>query len=387
MGLTKDFQAGVESEFEFHPQIIGEEVYEVKVLVEPAEKRGSLTTCENQDGDYTVKFTPKVPGIFNIIIKVNGKEFAESPYNVQVKQRLIQVVGEVEIKGETLEKPNGIAVNSKGKIAVVDHEKHFILITDMKGNCARKVGCHGNSDGQLNRPTDVTYLNDDNILVADQLNHRIQQFNVQTGKYVKSFGKKGTGDGEFENPVSVCVDEEGRVIVADFYNNRIQVLSQDGEPLFKFGDSGPEILNNPTACIYHENKFIISDWGSDCLKVFDNTGKFLYKIGEPGGGDGQLDGPWGLCVQKCHDHHNLLVCNAGNGPFQFTVEGCFTGKTVYKLQDAIGITTTPGGLILVTDCKTKKIHILKSNIVAPDWKTKQNIHPEICTTKKENAEG
>ena len=98
--------------------------------------------------------------------------------------------------------------------------------------------------------------------------------------------------------------------------------------------------------------------GSDYLKVFDNTGKFLYKIGEPGEGDGQLDGPWGLCVQKCRDHHNLLVCNAGNGPFQFTVEGCFTGKTVYKLQDAIGITTTPGGLILVTDCKTKKIHIL-----------------------------
>ena len=319
-----------------------------------------MTTCEKQDGDYTVKFTPKVPGTFNIIIKVNGKEFAGSPYNVQVKQRLIQVVGEVEIKGETLEQPVGIAVNGKGQIAIADFIKHCILITDKEGHCVRKVGCHGNNVGQLNRPTDVAYLNDDNILVADQLNHRIQQFNVQTGNSVKSFGKRGTRGGEFQNPVSVSLDDEGRVIVADFYNNRIQVLSQDGEPLFKFGDSGPEILNNPTACIYHESKFIISDWGDDCLKVFDNTGKFLYKIGEPGKDDGQLNGPWGLCVQKCGDHHNLLVCNAGNGPVdQFTVEGCFTGKTVYKLQDPKGITTTPGGLILVTDCKTKKIHILK----------------------------
>ena len=359
-GLTQDFQAGVESEFEVHPQILGEQVYEVKVLVEPAEKLGSLTICENQDGDYTVKFTPKVPGIFNITIKVNGKEFAGRPYKVQVKQRLIQVVGEIEIKGNTLEKPNGIAVNNRGQIAVVDYEKHFILITDMKGKCVRKMGCYGNKVGQLNRPTDVTYLNADNILVADQLNHRIQQFNVQTGNSVNSFGKRGTRGGEFQNPVSVSLDDEGRVIVADFYNNRIQVLSQDGEPLFKFRDSGPEILNNPTACIYHESKFIVSDWGDDCLKVFDNTGKFLYKIGEPGKDDGQLNGPWGLCVQKCGDHHNLLVCNAGNGPVdQFTVEGCFTGKTVYKLQDPKGITTTPGGLILVTDCKTKKIHILK----------------------------
>ena len=66
VGLTKDVQAGVESEFEVHPQILGEADFEVKVLGEPAEKIGSLTTCENQDGDYTVKFTPKVPGTFRI---------------------------------------------------------------------------------------------------------------------------------------------------------------------------------------------------------------------------------------------------------------------------------------------------------------------------------
>ena len=360
VGLTKDFRAGVESEFEVYPRILGEQVFEVKVLVEPAEKIGSLTTCEKQDGDYTVKFTPEVPGTFNIIIKVNGKEFAGSPYTVQVKQQLIQVVGELEIKGETLVKPMGIAVNSKGQIAVSDHGSHCILITDKEGNCVRKVGCYGNNAGQLNRPADITYLNDDNILVADELNHRIQQFNVQTGNSVKSFGKRGTKDGEFRNPVSVCVDKEGRVIVADYNNIRIQVLSQDGEPLFQFGNSGPEKLNKPKSCIYHENKYIVSDWGHYCLKVFDNTGKFLYKIGEKGEGDGQLKGPHGLCLQKCGNHHNLLVCNFANGRVdQFTVEGCFTGKTVVELQAPPVITTTPDGLVLVTDFKTKKIHILK----------------------------
>ena len=358
--LTKDFQAGVESEFEVHPQIHEEEVFEVKVLVEPADKIGSLTTCEKQDGDYTVKFTPKVPGTFNIIIKVNGREFAGSPYIVQVKQRLIQVEGEVKVKGETFEQPSGIAVNSKGQIAVSDHGSHCILITDKEGNCVRKVGCYGNNVGQLDCPSDITYLNDDNILVADQLNHRIQQFNVQTGNSVKRFGKKGTRGGEFKNPVSVCVDEEGRVIVAEYSNNRVQVLSQDGEPLLKFGNSGPEKLSEPTSCIYHESKFIVSERNNNCLKVFANTGKFLHKIGEQGEGDGQLNGPQGLCLQKCGNHHNLLVCNRFNGRVdQFTVEGCFTGKTVVKLRDPTRITTTPDGLILVTDFKTKKIHILK----------------------------
>ena len=359
-GLTKDFQAGVESEFEVHPQIRGEEVYEVKVLVEPADKIGSLTTCEKQDGDYTVKFTPRVPGTFNIIIKVNGKEFAGSPYIVQVKQRLIQVVGELKVKGETFEQPSGIAVNNKGQIAISDYNKHCLLITDKEGNCVRKVGCHGNNAGQLNRPADVTYLNDDNILVVDELNHRIQQFNVQTGNSVKRFGVRGIRGAEFQNPTCVRLNDEGRVIVADHFNNRVQVLSQDGEPLFQFGNSGPEKLRKPRSCIYHESKFIVSDWGNNCLKVFDKTGKFLYKIGEPGKADGQMEGPHGLCLQKCGNHHNLLVCNRANGRVdQFTVDGCFTGKTVVELQDPTRITTTPDGLILVTDYKTKKIHILK----------------------------
>ena len=219
---------------------------------------------------------------------------------------------------------------------------------------------HGNKDGQLNRPSSVTYLNEDNILVADELNHRIQQFNVQTGDFVKSFGKRGTRDGAFENPVSVCVDDEGRVIVADCCNQRVQVLSQDGEPLFKFGDTGPEKLQRPFGCIYHENKFIVSDFDNNSVKFYDDTGKFLYKIRKPRQGDEQLLGPWGLCLQKCGDHHNLLVCDENNSRVdQYTLEGCFTGKTDYKSKGLTEIATTPDGLILVSDFEGKQIFILK----------------------------
>ena len=325
--------------------------------MEPAEKVGSLRTYENEDATL-VKFVPKVPGTFNITVKINGKVLSTN--TVQVKQRLIQVLGELELKNETFEEPGGLAVNSKGQVAVVDCEKHCVLITDMEGNCPRKVSFHGNKDGQLNSPSDVTYLNDDNILVADELNHRIQQFNVQTGDFVKSFGKKGTRDGEFQSPLSVCVDDKGRVIVTDCRNYRIQVLSQDGEPLFKFGDSAPEKLSRPFECVYHENKFIVCDCDDDSLKFYDSSGKFLYKIGELGKGDGQLNSPSGLCVHKCGDHYNLIVCDKDNGRVdQFTLEGCFIGKTDYKFKGLSRITTTPDGLILVSDFQANKLYILK----------------------------
>ena len=78
-------------------------------------------------------------------------------------------------------------------------------------------------------PAGMTFLNDDELLVIDALNGRIQQFNVQTRNFVKSFGKGGTGDGEFTAPQGIFINDEGHVIVADCLNNRIQVLDKDGK--------------------------------------------------------------------------------------------------------------------------------------------------------------
>ena len=175
-GLNQVFQGGIESELKVYPRIQEKRVYGVKsklrveVLVQPADKVGSLKTYGKEDGSLQVKFAPNVPGTFNIIVSINGKMLTTSSYTVQVKQRLIQVVRELELQGESLQAPTGIAVNSKGQIAVADKKKHCILIIDGEGNCVRKLGCHGNNIGQLNYPLNVTYLNDDNILVADQAN-------------------------------------------------------------------------------------------------------------------------------------------------------------------------------------------------------------------------
>lgn len=196
--------------------------------------------------------------------------------------------------------------------------------------------------------------------MAEQGNHRIQEFDVHTGKAVKCFGKQGTGIGELRSPLDVCMDDEGRVAVVDFYNKRIQVFTTDGESVFQFGDRGPGKLNGPTACIFHEHKFILCDGENNSLKLFDRSGKFLRKIGEEGRGDEQLNWPRALCVEKCGNHHNILVCDTGNERIvQFSVEGSFTGKTVTKLQKPNGIATTPDGRILVCDYSAQKVYILK----------------------------
>ena len=244
-GITEYFQAGLEAEFLICPKISKEELtsgtqrkFHVEVLVEPAEQEGSLITCEKEDGNFQVKFIPKALGKCNITVKINGDKLANSPFTVQVQERQLEIVGELDLKGEMPKEPSGIAVNCKGLIAVADYERDCVLIYDKEGKFVRKFGSNGENPGQLDGTSGVTYLNVDEILIADERNHRIQQFNVQTGNFVKSFGKYGIGEGEFQNPESVCVDGEGRVVVADFNNNRIQVLTKDGKPVFQFGDSG-----------------------------------------------------------------------------------------------------------------------------------------------------
>ena len=68
----------------------------------------------------------------------------------------------------------------------------------------------------------------------------------------------------------------------------------------------------------------------------------------------------GDCVSRSVAIINLIVCNAGNGRVdQFTLEGCFTGKTVQNLQRPAAITVTSDRHIFVSDGKANKIHILK----------------------------
>ena len=104
------------------------------------------------------------------------------------------------------------------------------------------------------------------------------------------------------------------------------MLTKDGTPTSKIGDSSPGELDGPQGCVFHKDMFIVSNHMSKCLKLFDSAGKFLRKIGEEGAADGQFKDPWGLCIDG---QGNILVCDYQRGVVQqFSIEGCFTGKSV-----------------------------------------------------------
>ena len=366
-GLDQSFQAGVEAEFTLCPKTSEGNMSNqadlkdhVEFLIEPVKDVTNVIVSEKDDSNLQLKFTPKVPGAYSIEVKINGDKLAICPFTVQVKERELVVVGELNLNlfpGDTLGDLDGIAVNKKGEIAVTDTDGHCVYVFDKDGNCVRKTGSEGVKPGQFQSLAGVSYLNDNEILVADGDNHRIQQINIQTGTVVKSFGKCGTGKGEFKNPFDVCLDDEGRIVVTEYGNNRIQVMSKEGESILTFGDSGPEKLNGPNSCIPYKNMLLVSDGSNCCIKAFDQSGTFLYKFGEEGNQDGRFDWPNGILVDSSN---NVLVCDYNNNRVQqFCLDGRFTGKSITRLAHPAGIATALDGRILVTSYISKKVCILK----------------------------
>ena len=360
-GLDQTFQAGLEAKFILSPKTPDGEIsnqpdlkQQIEVLIQPAEDVTQVTVCITENGRFEVKFMPKVPGAYSIEVKINGDTLANSPFTVAVKERELTVVGELDLnllEGERVHNLFGIAVNTKGNIAVTDGGKNCVYIFDKNGKCLRKIG----DKGQFKYPLGVTYLKDDEILIADTNNNRIQQINIQTGTVVKTLGKKEVGIGEFNRPIDVCLDEECRIVVTEICSGRIQVISREGETISISENIGREKFGAPWSCLPYKNKFFVSDSEDRCIKAFDKSGTFLHKFGKLGNQDGQFNNPKCLLIDS---FNNLLVCDKFNNRIQqFSLEGRFTGKSITYLPYPRGIAATPDGRILVTT--TKKIFILK----------------------------
>ena len=238
-GLWQPLLAGVEAEFTLCPKTSEGKISNqadlkdhVEVLVEPAKDVTNIIVSEKQDGNLQLKFTPKVPGTYSIQVKINSDTLRDCPFTVRVKERKLVVVGELDLKffpGDVPQRLVGIAVNTEGNIVLTDNKGHCVYIFDRDGNCLKEIGGKGTNSGQFLQPNGVSFLNNNEILIVDVGNHRIQQMNIQTGTVVKSFGKCGAGKREFRSTLDVCLDDEGRIVVSEYANHRIQVLSRDGE--------------------------------------------------------------------------------------------------------------------------------------------------------------
>ncbi|XP_067000356.1 brain tumor protein [Anabrus simplex] len=232
--------------------------------------------------------------------------------------------GEFGVMEGQFTEPSGVAVNAQNDIIVADTNNHRIQIFDKEGRFKFQFGECGKRDGQLLYPNRVAVVrtSGDIIVTERSPTHQIQIYN-QYGQFVRKFGAN-----ILQHPRGVTVDNKGRIVVVECKVMRVIIFDQSGNVLMKFGCS--KHLEFPNGVVVNDKQEIfISDNRAHCVKVFNYEGMYLRQIG----GEGITNYPIGVGINSAgeiliadnHNNFNLTI---------FTQDGQLVSALESKVKHA-----------------------------------------------------
>ena len=172
--------------------------------------------------------------------------------------------------------PAGIALDSSGNIYCSEEFQNKIFVFNEDGEEIGSWGEAGSGQGQLNGPSGLAVDDDDNLLVVDARNNRVQKFTTG-GEYIATIG-----EGQLDSPWGIGLDSDGNIYVADWGNSCVRKYSADGAPLLIFG--GPDIengadLNHPSSvAVDSEGDVYVSDWGNKRIQIYAPDGSIITAL-------------------------------------------------------------------------------------------------------------
>jgi tripartite motif-containing protein 71 len=136
--------------------------------------------------------------------------------------RLILKFGSVGTEEGQFQSIAGIAVDDQA-IYVVDHQVIAVQVFDKRGRFLRGWGKHDMGPANFSLPEAVALDSKGRVVVVDALRHEIKFFDTD-GKFLARFGGFGRRAGNVSFPCDVAIDSAGRVYVAERGNGRVQVF-------------------------------------------------------------------------------------------------------------------------------------------------------------------
>merc|ERR1719322_650669 len=214
--------------------------------------------------------------------------------------------GEFGILEGQFTEPSGVAVTEENEIIVADTNNHRIQVFDKEGNFQFQFGEVGKRDGQLLYPNRVAVVakTGDIVVTERSPTHQVQIF-TKYGQFIRKFGAD-----ILQHPRGVTTDNCGRIIVVECKVMRVVIFDMVGNVLNKFSCS--RFLEFPNGVVVNDSmEIFISDNRAHCVKVFDYQGNYLRQIG----GEGVSNFPIGvgltasgeICIADNHNNFNLTV--------------------------------------------------------------------------------
>lgn len=343
-----------------------------------------LSTLSAPDGSFTLgdvdnrregtyAYPAKMAGTQRMQMMLRGKSIYGSSFNINTRTgRNYTEAGPVRmsfgIEGDgdgELCRPWGVCCDNNNNIIVADRSNNRIQIFSFSGKFIRRFGRHGSDPGEFDRPAGVATDPSNQIVVADKDNHRIQVFTME-GEFVRMFGEKGSKNGQFNYPWDVDVDSKGRIVVSDTRNHRIQLFSADGTFLNKYGYENTSAMwkhfDSPRGvCFGFNGMVIVTDFNNHRLVVIDSSFRNARFLGSEGSGAKEFLRPQGVAVDK---EGHIIVADSRNHRIQvFEANGSFlwqfgdAGKEPGQLDRPSGVCLSNDGHIVVVDFGNNRIQV------------------------------
>ena len=312
----------------------------------------SATVATISPSRYEVSYTAVRRGPHKLHVRVNGSEINGSPFTMTVYPDPTQLGSPARVVKD-LNRPYGIAFNSRGKMIVSECGGHQVSVFDVGGRRVRTFGSRGGRPEQMEYPRGIAVDDTDNIYVSklqkftssgelikcigwrgskegefddplgvtihsnqvyvcDTDNHRIQVFDLDLN-FIGSIGSRGSGRGEFDRPFDVAFDSTGNMYVVEYSNNRVQVMDSSGQFIRMFGQEGEGKLSNPTDLHIADKYVYVSDYSNHRIAVYETSGQYVTSFGRRGKGEGEFRSPFCItsCVSGC-----IYVCDWNNNRVQ-----------------------------------------------------------------------
>ncbi|MFN8593713.1 MAG: 6-bladed beta-propeller, partial [Thermomicrobiales bacterium] len=167
--------------------------------------------------------------------------------------------------------PSSIAVDSRGRVYVLDNGRSDVQVFDDQGNYLTTIGEFGTGEGQflLSEGGAVGIDASDNVWVSDSGNHRLQKFSPD-GQFLMSFGKYGLREQDLDDPGQIAIDGAGRIFVSAPHAQHISAFAADGTFLAAWGAEGDHAgeFFSPEGIVLDGNGYAYVSDGDDRIQKF-----------------------------------------------------------------------------------------------------------------------
>ncbi|XP_067948165.1 B-box type zinc finger protein ncl-1-like [Watersipora subatra] len=249
--------------------------------------------------------------------------------------------------------PHGFCMGFEEDIVVADTNNHRIQVFDKSGEFKYQFGIPGREEGQLWYPRKVAVMRGaSRYVICDRGNERSRmQIFSKNGHFVKKIAIR-----YIDIVAGLAITPAGNIVAVDSVSPTVFTISEGGD-LIKWFDCS-DYMREPSDIAVADKEYYVCDFKGHCVVVFNDDGQFLRRIGT----DTITNFPNGIDISDAGD---VLVGDSHGNRFHVAVfqrDGSLIGEfecPYVKVSRCCGLKITSEGYV-VTLAKNNH-HVLVLN--------------------------